>query len=61
MEPKPRHLLDTLTDSDWRLIAVALRGSPSPRASELAGQILDWRIQVAESEVRFLKAFAKLH
>lgn len=60
MEAKPRHFLETITDSDWRLIAAALGRLRSRRARELSSQILAWRLQVAESEVRLLKAVANL-
>lgn len=60
MPTKPRHFLDTLTDDDWQVIAVALRRSGTARALELGDAVLEWRIEIAHSRKKLLEALRQL-
>lgn len=56
MDDRPRHFLDTLTDEDWQMIAVALHRVGTPRAVELGDAVLGWRIEIAHARKKLLEA-----
>ena len=56
MTEKTIHLFDTLTDSDWQLVSVALQKLGTARSQQLSQDFLAWRISVNKARAEFLKA-----